>query len=78
LIRGFSRGAKGKCQGGDKRCLPLGSLLKGETFGSTEDTPFLSEEIKRIKIELEECRAAWKPETAVQDEARRRGALKKT
>jgi len=52
LIRGFSRGAKGKCQGGDKRCLPLGSFLKGEIFGSTEDTPFLSEEIKRNKIKL--------------------------
>jgi len=50
LIRGFSRGAKGKCQGGDKRCLPLGSFLKGETFGSTEDTLFLSEEFKRIKV----------------------------
>jgi len=52
LIRGFSRGAEGKCQGGDKRCLPLGSFLKGKIFGSTEDTPFLSEEIKRNKIKL--------------------------
>jgi len=58
LIRGFSRGAEGKCQGEDKRYLPLGSLLKGETFGSTEDTPFLFEEIKRIKIKFEESRAA--------------------
>jgi len=49
FIRGFSCGAEGKCQGGNKRCLPLGSLLKGETFGSTEDIPFLSEEFKRIE-----------------------------